>query len=224
MYGVRVARKTLVSPATAEESFRFKQEFETMSKLSFPYILDVYRYDENNRSYTMEYCESTLDTYIQERNDDEKFDKSSRRRIALQFLYGLNYLHLLKYCHRDLSYNNILVKRYDKNAVIVKLSDFGFAKHDSSTYTKTSAEIFGSITDPSLEDFKNFEPINDIYPVGFILNFIFTGRKSLKDDESAISAIIHKCLDAKPANRYQTVLEIIEALDHLKLSPQSAST
>lgn len=42
----------------------------------------------------------------------------TRKRIALQALYGLNYLHSRDCLHRDVSYNNVLVRRYDGVAVI----------------------------------------------------------------------------------------------------------
>lgn len=215
LYGVRVARKTLVSPATTEERYRFKQEFDIMRKLNFPYILRVYSLSDDERSYTMECCENTLEEYIAEQTSPTDFNLSTRRRIALQFLNGLNYLHSRNIFHRDLSYNNILVKRYDDKAVMLKLSDFGFAKPTESNYTKTAAEIFGSIVDPSLGNFKNFQAVNDIYAVGFILSYIFTGTKQLLSDGSPLSKIIHKCSDSNPTNRYQFVFSIINDIDNL---------
>ena len=81
-----------------------------MKGLDFPYILKVYRYNEVENSYLMEFCESTLEEYVKRRNNQPQFDFSVRRRIALQFLYGLNYLHLKGICHRDLSLKNILLR------------------------------------------------------------------------------------------------------------------
>ncbi len=65
---------------------RFRREYEIMKGLDFPYILKVYRYDEVENAYTMEFCESTLDDYVKRRNNQPQFDFSIRRRIALQFL------------------------------------------------------------------------------------------------------------------------------------------
>ena len=39
----------------------------------------------------MEYCEKTLRTYINKRNTD--LSLGTRKRLALQFLFALNYLH-----------------------------------------------------------------------------------------------------------------------------------
>ena len=51
-----------------------------------------------------------------------------RKNIALQFLKGLKYLHSKDMYHRDISFNNILIKEFDDNFVIVKISDFGLLK------------------------------------------------------------------------------------------------
>lgn len=223
IYGVRFARKTLKREANAEDTERFLKEFEIMRGLSFPYVLQVYKFDENSLSYTMEYCENTLEQYVRERNGQNAFDKATRRRVALQFLYGLNYLHVLGLSHRDLSYRNILLKRYQLGAVVVKLSDFGLVKDHSSDYTRTGADLAGSIVDPALKDFKYYAPINDIYAVGFILSFIFNGRKNLLSDGSEMSRIVHKCSHTRVEERYQTVLEVIDALDALDFSAEGVS-
>ncbi len=52
---------------------RFKQEFEVLKRLSFPYIVEVYQYDETRNEYKMEYCEDTLRDYIARRNNKLSF-------------------------------------------------------------------------------------------------------------------------------------------------------
>jgi eukaryotic-like serine/threonine-protein kinase len=73
------------------------------------------------------YCDATLGQYIASNN--AKLSFGTRKRVALQFLYGLNYLHSKGHLHRDVSYGNVLVKRYDGVAVVVKLSDFGLLRN-----------------------------------------------------------------------------------------------
>ena len=55
-----------------------------------------------------------------------------------------------------------------------------------------------------------FKPVNDIYSIGFILNYIFTGRRDLLADGSRLGFIIQKCSTTNSADRYQTVKGIIE--------------
>ena len=55
--------------------------------MGFPYIVEVYQYDETRNEYKMEFCDETLRKYIGTRNSNLAF--ATRKRIALQFLYGL---------------------------------------------------------------------------------------------------------------------------------------
>ncbi|MCV7274084.1 protein kinase family protein [Mycolicibacter arupensis] len=218
-YEINVARKKLKNNVDARDVKRFRREYEIMKGLDFPYILNVYRYDEVENSYTMEFCESTLEDYVKRRNNQPQFDFSVRRRIALQFLYGLNYLHKKGICHRDLSLKNILLRVFSNGAVTVKLSDFGLAKPRESDFTKTETEIRGTFVDPALDRFKDFEPVNDIWVVGFVLSYLFKGVNRLIADSTPLGQIIQKCSHADPAQRYQTVLEVIAAVENLDTEP-----
>ena len=86
-----------------------------------------------------------------------------RRKMAMQFLYAMNFLHKHDVCHRDLSYGNVLIHTYDDGAFAVKVSDFGLAKERNSDLTSTGSSMKGSIEDPALKSFKDFKPVNDIY-------------------------------------------------------------
>lgn len=207
-YGIQFARKKLKKNLSAKEVERFHREFAIMKRFDFPYILKVYRYDESDNSYTMEYCEHTLKDYISHNN--QKMTYWARHKMAIQFLYAVNFLHRHGVCHRDLSYGNVLIHTYDDGAFTVKISDFGLAKERDSDLTSTGSSLKGSIVDPSLGLFEDFKPVNDIYSIGFILNYIFTGRRDLLADGSWLGSIIQKCSATNPADRYQTVRDIIE--------------
>lgn len=210
-YGIPFARKKLRKTVDEEERQRFHREYELMKRFDFPYILKVYQYDDSNNSYTMEYCEYSLKNFISHNNT--KLSYGIRRKIAMQFLYGMNFLHNNGVYHRDLSYKNILVHTYrDSDAFAVKLSDFGLAKERNSDLTSTGSSMKGSIIDPALESFKDFSAVNDIYAIGFILSYIFIGRESLFINQSPLSSIIQKCSSNDPESRYNTVKEIIAAI------------
>lgn len=217
-YGITFARKKLKKTSDEKEKRRFHQEYKLMKQFDYPYILKVYEYDELDNSYIMEYCEYTLKDYIARNNTELSFEW--RRRIALQFLYAINLLHKNNVMHRDLSYKNILIHTYkDCDAFVVKVSDFGLAKTENSDLTSTGSVMKGSIVDPSLSSFKEFSPVNDIYSIGFILNYIFTGKENLHIDNSFVSAIVQKCSDNDPSHRYQNVSEIISAVKKIQNQP-----
>ena len=208
-YGIQFARKKLKKGVKPKEVERFHREFDIMKRFDFPYILKVYRYNESDNSYTMEYCEHTLKDYISHNN--QKMSLWARRKMAMQFLYAMNFLHRRGVCHRDLSYRNVLVHTYrGSDAFMVKVSDFGLAKEKTSDLTSTGSAMKGSIIDPALGSFRDFGPVNDIYEVGFILNYILTGKENLVTDGSRLGSIIQKCSATNPADRYQTVKGIIE--------------
>lgn len=217
-YGEAFARKKLKKNASDKDRQRFRREFDLMKSFDFPYILKVYQYDESNSSYTMEFCECNLKDYIARNNTKLSF--GFRLKIAMEFLYGLNFLHNKGIYHRDLSYKNVLLHTYeDGDAFVVKLSDFGLAKENNSDLTSSGSVMKGSIVDPALVSFKDFRAVNDIYAIGFILSYIFTGKESLFVNGSPLSLVIQKCSDNNPMSRYQSVKEVIDALKALPSSP-----
>lgn len=208
-----VALKTARKNLSDRDRARFRQEYDTLKGLNFPYIVRAYTYDELKTAYTMEFCDSTLYDYIQKNN--ARLTWNSRRRIALQFLYGLNYLHLKGIMHRDISRKNVLVQAHDLGAVTVKLSDFGLHKTPESDFTKVDSSMKGTILDPTLEHFADFGPTNDIYAAGHVLSYIFTGRSGLDIATGPLRQVIDKCTHGEVARRYSTVAEVITALEAL---------
>lgn len=205
---VKVAKKSLAG----KELDRFKAEYDVLAELSSPYVLSVYGYNETRISYAMEFCDYTLGKYISINNGNTKFDFSKRQRIAQQFLYGISYLAYKNVLHRDLSYTNVLVKTYDAGVVQVKLSDFGLHKTQSSLLTRTGTEMKGTILDPTLTSFKEYTLSNEIYSVGFILSFIFTGKEAPHVSGTKLGVIVRKCTDLTVENRYTGIHEIIDAV------------
>lgn len=202
-------------PGIAERDLaRFRAEFDLMRNIRFPYIVEAYEYDENRNAFTMEYCDETLGEYI--RRGNATITWPTRKRVALQFLYGLNYLHLRGLMHRDISRSNVLVKKYDMGAVLVKLSDFGLHKHQDSDFTRTDTEMKGSIIDPLLESFKDFRATNDIYAAGALISFIFTGKVGLGVAKGQVGDVVDKATSAVASARFDSVAEMIAAVEALE--------
>jgi hypothetical protein len=220
-YDIKFAVKRAKKGIGDRDLIRFKNEFATMKRLSFPYILDVYQYDDTRNEYRMEFCDATLRSFIERRNNNLSF--ASRKRIALQFLYAINYLHSLPLLHRDISLQNVLLKVYESGAVLVKLSDFGLVKDPSSTFTRTQTEMRGTIRDPLLHDFRQYGVLNEIYAIGWVLSYIFTGRESLSANGDAVSRIVQKCAAHDMASRYQMVRDLIADVEQLSVPSADAS-
>jgi len=216
-YGIKFAVKRAKKDLDERDLHRFKQEFEVLKKLSFPYVVEVYRYDETRNEYRMEYCDTPLREHISKKNATMSF--AARKRIALQFLYGINYLHRQQLLHRDISLQNILLKVFDSGAVLVKLSDFGLAKDQANEFTRTQTEMKGTIRDPMLSSFKDYGVVNEMYSIGHVLAYIFKGRESLPAASDTVGQIIHKCAVNDLAQRYQAVTDLIADVERLEAPP-----
>jgi tRNA A-37 threonylcarbamoyl transferase component Bud32 len=219
-YDIKFAVKRAKRGISERDLARFKQEFEVMKRLSFPYVVQVFRFDEDRNEYRMEFCEETLRAYVTKRNSKLTF--STRKRVALQFLYGLNYIHSQGLLHRDISLQNVLMKVYSSGAVLVKLSDFGLVKEATSDFTLTQTELRGTILDPQLESLKAYNVTNEIYATGWVLSFIFTGRQSLGHGTDDAAQIVKKCTDHDPGQRYGSVLDLIADVEALVTTPTDA--
>lgn len=220
-YGIKFAVKRAKKNLDDRDLQRFKQEFDVLSKLSFPYVVKVYQYNEAQNEYRMEYCDTTLREYIRTKNTKLSF--AARKRIALQFLYGINYLHHRKFLHRDISLQNILLKEFDAGAVLVKLSDFGLVKDQTKDFTRTQTEMKGTVRDPMLGNFKDYAVVNEVYSIAWVLAYIFTGRESLPAHTHTVGQIIHKCAVNDVDQRYQTVAELIADMERLVAPPVEAT-
>jgi len=106
--------------------------------------------------------------------------------------------------------------------VLVKLSDFGLVKDLNFQYTRTRSELRGTIRDPLLENFRDYNVSNEIYATGWVLGFIFTGRESLALNAGTVSDIVRKCVDHDPEQRYATVRELIADVESLAVEPTGA--
>jgi tRNA A-37 threonylcarbamoyl transferase component Bud32 len=220
-YGIKFAVKRAKRDLDERDLQRFRQEFDVMKGLSFPYIVDVYKFDETRNEYRMEFCDETLRDYIAKRNGHLHF--STRKRIALQFLYGISYIHSQKLFHRDISLQNVLMKVFGSGAVLVKLSDFGLVKDQTSRFTRTQTEMRGTIRDPQLHNFKDYGVLNEMYSIGWVLSYIFTGRDALSGGADAASRIVQKCTAPNLAQRYSSTLEVIADVEHLETSPAATT-
>jgi len=219
-YGVKFAVKRAKKGLSERDLHRFRQEFDVLKRLSFPYIVEVYQYAEARDEYTMEYCDETLRDYVAKRND--RLSLASRKRIALQFLYGINYIHREGLLHRDVSLQNVLLKVFGRGAVLVKLCDFGLVKDRASNFTRTKTEMRGTIRDPLLGNFKDYTVLNEIYSLGWVLSYIFTGREVLSAGADEVSRIIQNCTANDTAQRYQRVIDLIADVERLEATPTDA--
>lgn len=193
-----------------KEISRFKREFEEMKEFSSPYILDVYRYDEEKNEYIMEYMDYTLDTYISRNNS--KLSIAQRKGIVLQVLRAFDYIHSKGRLHRDISPKNILVKEYEDVSVI-KISDFGLVKIPDSELTTVNTDFKGYFNDLSLitDGFNTYGILHETYALTRIVFYIMTGKTNISEvSDVNLNEFVNKGLNSEKGKRFQSVPEMIQ--------------
>jgi serine/threonine-protein kinase len=208
-YQKHFALKRAKKDLTPIELQRFRLEFDEMKKLSSPYVLEVYRYNDIKNEYVMEYVDYTLSTFIEKRNSSLTIKQ--RKRLVFQILHVFNYIHSKDRLHRDISPHNILLKEYQDKSVFVKVADFGLVKILNSSLTNASTDFKGSFNDPSLqiEGFKNYELIHEMYALTRLIYYVITGKTSLeKESNSKLKSFVSKGTSSDKAQRFQDVLEM----------------
>lgn len=186
---------------------RFKREFAITNELNdLRGVIKVYRFDENNYSYTMEKAEKNLETYIQE----NELLESQKLSCIFQILDIMEKVHMRKIIHRDISPNNILIL----NGMIV-ISDFGLGK-DLNMFTSHQTVYTNSVgqywyCDP--EQFmllKDGDFKSDVYSLGRVINFIF--NKDPRKSNHILRSVSEKATSENSAFRYSNAGELYNAV------------
>lgn len=208
------------------------KEAKILSEVHHPYIVNVLEvFEENNTAYiAMEYISGFSLKYMLEKNGilPEATVLKYVRQIgeALQFVHDKSILHL------DIKPSNILI---DKNGN-ARLIDFGVSKRydieqeETSTTMLTLSKGFASIEQYDNEGTQVFSPRPDIYSLGATMYNLLTGKiptesilraarplQNPSEINAAISpkteTVIIKAMQIIPANRFETVGEMLASLD-----------
>lgn len=201
---IKRARKEL----SDKELERFRREFEEMKKFSSPYVLEVYRYNEEKNEYIMEYMDYTLDSYVSKNNFNLSIPR--RKGIVLQVLKAFEYIHSKGRLHRDISPKNILIKVYEDVSVI-KISDFGLVKIPDSQLTTMNTGFKGYFNDPSLvtEGFNNYNILHETYALTRIVYYIMSGKTNTDNIvNTKLREFVQKGLNTDKTKRFQNVSEM----------------
>lgn len=210
-YNHHFAIKKAKSNLSNEENERFKNEYQVLKRLASPYIIKAYRFNEEAVEYTVELADMTLAKYIKQNNNKMKFDQ--RRALIIQLLNGFEYIHSKDLFHRDLSYHNVLIKKYDDGSKWIKISDFGLVKQLDSTLTRQSTEIKGSLNDISdlkRVGFNNYETRHETYALSQVIYFIITGKQGKYENEKDkyLKKFMNLALNSDKKERFSSIEEM----------------
>lgn len=198
-----------------DELERFRNEYNVLKTLNSPFIIKAYHYNEEKNEYTMELADQTLEKFISRNNGSISFH--TRRALVIQLLNAFEYIHSKGILHRDISYQNILIKQYDDGSSWVKVTDFGLVKRPESKLTRQGTEIKGVINDYSdlrKVGFENYEIRHETYALAQVIYFILTGRKGefTREKNTELKNFILKAVSANKEERFTSVKEMREEL------------
>ncbi len=206
---------------------RFKTECKSARRLTHSHIVRIHDfYDLEKKVISMEYIEGEDMRAILGRN--MTFTEDMVLNYLRQICEAMAYAHRLGIVHRDLKPANIMIDEHNQ----VKVTDFGIAKVINSAATNTGTMIVGTplYMSPEQIDGRQIDQRADVYALGIMLYELVTGtppfhegnieyqhlHKPVPPITAGISAqmkkMIFKCVEKDPANRYQSIDQMLAEL------------
>jgi eukaryotic-like serine/threonine-protein kinase len=240
-----VAMKTLRADAAESPEIRrrFVSEIKLARRVRHDNVCGIHEYgDEQGLRYiTMEFVEGVnLRKVMRARGH---LPQSEAFQIALQVTRGLQAIHEAGIIHRDLKSTNIMLDAQG----VVRVMDFGLAKQSGVDTTLLGA-VMGTpeYMSPEQARGQRVDFRCDLYALGVLIYEVFTGVVPFRGDtpvaviaqhlndppplEGPAAAaipgplvpVLRKALAKDPADRYQTIEAMLEALEqaaHLECQP-----
>lgn len=208
------------------------KEAKILSEVHHPYIVNVLEvFEENNTAYiAMEYIDGFSLKYRMEK--EGVLSEETLLRYVSQIGEALEFVHCKNILHLDIKPSNILIDKNDN----ARLIDFGVSKRydidqqETSTTILTLSKGFASIEQYDDEGTQNFSPCPDIYSLGATMYNLLTGKiptesilratrplippREINPRISPLTDnVIRKAMQIVPSERYQSVGEMLDALD-----------
>lgn len=212
---------------------RFEQEARTLSKLGshaqIPCLLDYFE-TEGEFYLVQEYVRGV--TLTKEVKRAGLFSEQAVKQFLQEFLPLLHYVHTNHVIHRDIKPPNIIRCRDDGRLVLI---DFGavkeqMAQFDTSSSKPATTQFVGTVGFAPPEQLAS-RPVyaSDIYAVGVTCLYLLSGRSPLDFDyefdtgevrwhehisvSEHFGNILSKMLRVSPNDRYQSVRDVLRALE-----------
>jgi len=220
----------------AERLARFKQEARVLAALNHPNIATIFGVEDE--ALVMELIEG--DT-LSERIKRGAIPVEDSIRIALEVAAALEYAHQHGVIHRDLKPANVKAAERVKvlDFGLAKMQEVASASEDATITSATqTGMILGTAAymSPEQASGRPVDARSDIFSFGVLLYEMLSGQRAFSEETpiSTIGAILHKepkplreiapevpaeldavvarCLAKRPAERFQSMQEVREAL------------
>ncbi|HNX00769.1 MAG TPA: serine/threonine-protein kinase [Candidatus Cloacimonadota bacterium] len=203
--------------------YRFNREIELLKQLQdCEYVIKLIGYEidpvKSIYRYLMPFSKYNLFEYVRKYNNQIK--QSLRFDIANQIIEAIHFAHNLEILHRDISPNNVLVFK-DIDHLKIKVCDFSLGKDSESLsfYTRSSTTGYGQILYVSPEQrikLKEATKQSDIYSLGKLIYFVFTGKDPDNLKTFELSSLVTKAIEENPQDRFKNIDDLLNHFNHLK--------
>ena len=131
--------------------------------------------DRDHYYIALELCFCTLKDYV---SNNEYKKLISLKSVCEQIVSGMESLHNLKIVHRDIKPTNALLMKTKSGEIVVKVSDFGFAKQidDSSSQMSVVLDESNYWKVPEMSQGR-YNANSDVYSAGCLLYYLFNGGR-----------------------------------------------
>ncbi len=214
---------------------RFRQEARAVAKLTHPNVVSVIDAGEDGGHpyIVFEYVKG--ETLKQRIGRVGALDAQEAIAYAIEVARGLSVAHARNMLHRDIKPQNVLIDEEGR----AKLTDFGISRQLEQDGVTATGRVLGT-TDyvaPEQAMGKGVDPRSDIYSLGVVLYEMLIGQvpfhadsqvgvamKHVNEDlpdvqrrrpdvSAAVALVVERSTAKDPAERYQTVAEMIDDLE-----------
>ena len=222
---------------------RYLGEAQTLASLKHPNIVTVYdvgHLEAGEPYIAMEYVHGY--TLLQRLTRDGPLPLDLAFRVFEGIASGLGHAHRQGVVHRDVKPANILMQRGSVGYDIPKIADFGVALVRAGDGREARLCIgTPAYMSPEQASSEPATPASDLYSLGVVMFRCLTGQLPFstaggakmalrhvtdpvpafadvtdRDIPASLEAVVRKCLEKRPEDRYRSALDLLAALDMVR--------
>jgi serine/threonine protein kinase len=216
--------------------FHEAQVLKYAEHLNIVRVLDAGEFDDSKIYIKMEYLKNGS-LYDEFKGVGIKLSRA--KRLMIDALRGLEYIHSKNMFHGDISPANIMIGDTNEG----KLSDFGLANRNSDKLDFSSKQIYQNVVHlaPEVTTFDKNTSLSDIYSCGVTLYRLINGDSFLRYASKAViinnklngtfpgrnsyrifipksfKLLINKAMNADPKKRFQSAEEMRHVLEQIRV-------
>ncbi|MEM8610754.1 MAG: serine/threonine-protein kinase [Cyanobacteria bacterium P01_H01_bin.105] len=218
----------------------FQREAEILYQISHPQIPQFRAaFEQDQRLFLVqEYIEGLTYREILQQRPGQSFSETEIRAFLGQMLPVLAHIHAKGIIHRDISPDNIILRRSDQKPVLI---DFGVVKEvvtrlqtGTTAVQATTVGKAGYAPSEQLQSGRAY-PSSDLYALAVTVLVLMTGKEphELFDDTTLswkwrpfaqigdqLADVLDKALSYRPGDRYQSVSEMMQVLQGGAATPK----